>query len=402
MIRFIHTADIHFGVENYGKTDPKTGIHTRLLDFEHAFNFCIATAIKEKVDFFLFCGDAYKTSHPSPTQQQLLLRCFLKLYEAKIPTIIIIGNHDHPLSFGKANALDLFSNLPISGFYVINKPQILKLKTKNGPVQIVGIPWPTRSTLALNTQDNNREITKQITMKVGALIKSLANECDPEIPTILAGHLTISTGLFSGSEKRAVYGTDPILLPSQLAINPFDYIGLGHLHRYQILNKEPLMLYSGSVERLDFGERKEEKGFCLVEIIEKGKVSHQFIKTPIRSFKQIEITLNEQENQTEQIIKAIEKENIDNAIIKIVYHVPPNKGNHVDLKALQRTCIKAHHLVGIFPIKQIVTRERRTAAQLDMNLESLLQEYFRQKPQWAEKADYLINKIKKVMQELEE
>jgi len=402
MIRFIHTADIHFGVENYGKTDPKTGIHTRLLDFERAFNFCIDTAIKEKVDFFLFCGDAYKTAHPSPTQQRLLLRCFLKLYEAKIPTVIIIGNHDHPLSFGKANALDLFSNLPISGFHVINKPKILKLETKNGPIQIVGIPWPTRNTLALNTQENNREITKQITTKVGILIKSLADECNPEIPTILAGHLTVSTGIFSGSEKRAVYGTDPILLPSQLSIKPFDYIALGHLHRYQILNKKPLMLYSGSVERLDFGERKEEKGFCLVEIEEKGKISHKFIKIPTRPFKQIEIKLNEQENQTEQIIRTIEKEKINNAIIKIIYHVPTNKDDYVDLKAIQRACTKAHYLVGIFPIKKIITRERRTAAQLDMNLESLLHEYFKQKPQWTEKADYLINKIKKVMQKMEE
>ena len=66
MIRFIHTADIHLGVENYGKIDQKTGIHTRLLDFSHALEYCIDYAIEQKVDFFLFCGDAYKTTSPSP------------------------------------------------------------------------------------------------------------------------------------------------------------------------------------------------------------------------------------------------------------------------------------------------------------------------------------------------
>ena len=55
VISFIHTADIHFGMENYGKIDPQTGIHTRLLDFEKALNFCIDIAIEKKVDFFLFC-----------------------------------------------------------------------------------------------------------------------------------------------------------------------------------------------------------------------------------------------------------------------------------------------------------------------------------------------------------
>ena len=91
MIRFIHTADIHFGVENYGRVDQHTGIHTRLLDFERALNACIDTAIAHKVDFFLFSGDAYKTAHPTPTQQRLLFRCFLRLYQHNIPLIIIVG-----------------------------------------------------------------------------------------------------------------------------------------------------------------------------------------------------------------------------------------------------------------------------------------------------------------------
>ena len=77
MIRFIHTADIHFGMENYGRIDPKTGIHSRLFDFEKALNFCIDYAIEQQVDFLLFAGDAYKTAHPTPTHQRLLMNCFL-------------------------------------------------------------------------------------------------------------------------------------------------------------------------------------------------------------------------------------------------------------------------------------------------------------------------------------
>ena len=99
MIQFIHTADIHFGMENYGRIDPETGIHSRLLDFERALNYCIDKAIEKKIDFFLFAGDAYKTAYPSPTQQKLLMRCFLRLYKANIPIVIVVGNHDNPLTF---------------------------------------------------------------------------------------------------------------------------------------------------------------------------------------------------------------------------------------------------------------------------------------------------------------
>ena len=274
MIRFVHTADIHFGIENYGRIDQKTGIHSRLLDFENALSFCIDTAIKESVDFFLFCGDAYKTVNPSPTQQKLLIKCLMRLYVSEIPVVIVVGNHDNPLSFGKANSLDLFGELPLNGFHVISKPTTLQLETKNGPVQIVGIPWPTRNTVSLSKNHSGGQSVKKIidyiSDAVGKIIKNYADKLDQAIPAILAGHLTVSSGKFSGSEKRAIYGNDPVLLPSQLAVEPFDYIALGHLHRHQNLNSgsQPPIIYSGSIERIDFGERKDDKGFCLVTIHE--------------------------------------------------------------------------------------------------------------------------------------
>lgn len=213
MIRFIHTADIHFGMENYGKIDPKTGIHSRLLDFERALNFCIDIAIKDSVDFFLFSGDAYKTTNPTPTQQRLLMGCLLRLYKANIPVVLIIGNHDNPLSFGKANSLDIFGSLPLDGFHVIAQPTTLVLKTKNGPVAIVGIPWPTRNTVSLSDKHlfkNATEITDYISNGVSKIITAYAQKLDQNVPAVLGGHLTVTSGIFSGSEKRAIYGQDPV------------------------------------------------------------------------------------------------------------------------------------------------------------------------------------------------
>ena len=133
MITLYHTADIHFGVENYGKIDPKTGIHTRLLDFKQSFEECINKAVEKNIDLFLLCGDAYKTAYPTPTQQKLLIQLLLKLHVAKIPVAIVIGNHDHPLSFGKANALDVFDYLPLDGFYVFAKPKTLTITLNHNP-----------------------------------------------------------------------------------------------------------------------------------------------------------------------------------------------------------------------------------------------------------------------------
>ena len=398
MIRFIHTADIHFGMENYGKVDPITGIHSRLLDFKKSLDTCIDYAIKEQVDFFMFSGDAYKTANPSPTQQKLLMECFMRLYAANIPVVIVVGNHDNPLSFGKANALDIFAHLPVGQvFHVFSKPDTLILETKSGPIQIVGIPWPNRHNLSIKNAyfaQDITQLTQHISESLVTIIQNLANNLDPKLPSLLAGHLTVSSGIFSGSEKRAIYGHDPVLMPSQLAIKPFDYVALGHLHRYQNLNKDGdiPVIYSGSIDRIDFGERKEDKGFCDITIPKKYNAQVKFIKLKTRSFIQINVILNDQEDQTQQIINELKKHTIAGAILKILYTIPADITDHIDIKKIQIYCSKAMFIVGIIPIRAVQTRPHRNILKTEMNLETLLNTYFSSQEHVRKKAKELTKK----------
>ncbi len=401
MIRFYHTADIHFGVENYGKTDPKTGIHTRLLDFNKSFGECIDQAIAENIDLFLLCGDAYKTAYPTPTQQKMLMGQLLRLYAAGIPVAIIVGNHDHPLSFGKANALEIFAALPVEGFVVFSRPSAQTIATKNGPVQVVGIPWPARNTIItheMHRLKDHGEIARHLSEQVGIIIGSLAATLDPNIPSILAGHLTVSNGIFSGSEKCAVFGNDPLFLPSQLAIEPFDYVALGHLHRHQNLNTlgGAPVVYAGSIERVDFGERKENKGFCKVTITQgdlgKRTCSFAFQEVATRPMIQIEVTLTEQGSQTEQILAALRSYNLTDAIIKIVYHLAEAQQDTVDLASVQQAVSQAHYLVGIFPIHKIVARTNRASVAQSMDFTTLVQRYFETKPELTGQKELLLAK----------
>lgn len=400
MIGFFHTADIHFGVENYGRIDPKTGIHSRLLDFKKSFDACIDAAIQEQVDFFLLCGDAYKTAYPTPTQQKLLIQSLLKLHQAGIPVVIVVGNHDHPLSFGKAHALDIFSTVPLNAFHVFSKPDILMLQTKSGPIQIVGIPWPTKNNLVTHEAHrfkSNQEITEYISEKIGGVISSFASSLDPAIPAILCGHLTVSNGIFSGSEKCAVFGNDPLFLPSQLAIAPFNYVALGHLHRHQNLNPGGIpIVYAGAIERVDFGERKEEKGYCSVKIEQNStgafETSFSFHVVPSRPMIQIEVVLQEETNQTDQIIQAVKKTNLTEAIIKIIYHVPEGKLDKVDLAAVLKACDQAYYLVGIFPVHKISARATRAQLSSHMDMHTALARYLETKSELTSKKNCLLQK----------
>ncbi|HBS47585.1 TPA: hypothetical protein DEO28_04450 [Candidatus Dependentiae bacterium] len=409
MIKIFHTADIHLGVENYGKIDSKTGIHSRLLDFKNSIARSVQDAIAEKCDLFLFCGDAYKTAYPTPTQQKLLMEEFFKLYIAKIPVVIIVGNHDHPLSFGKANSLDVFADLPIDGFHLFSKPSLVKIETKSGPVQVVGIPWPTRNNLIAKDEHRlktSEEITKYLSEKVGEIIASLAQQVDKSIPAVLAGHLTASDGVFSGSEKRAIYGNDPTFMISQLAHAEFDYVALGHLHRFQNLNEGnfPAVVYSGSPERVDFGERSEEKGYCKILIDEnlpkcKERVVLEFIPLKTRPFIQIEVVLQDGIDQTEQLLAELAKHEIKDAIVKIIYHVPDGKIDKIDLNAIFRACDDAIHLVGIFPIRNLQKIERRAAFKVDMGFEEIVEKYLENREEKKEDKERILQKSRELYAE---
>ncbi|HAU30689.1 MAG: Nuclease SbcCD, D subunit [candidate division TM6 bacterium GW2011_GWF2_43_17] len=399
MITFVHTADLHYGVENYGRVDPQTGIHTRLLDFHNAFSFVVTKAIEHNVDFFLMCGDAYKTAHPTPTQQRLLLENLLRLYQAKIPVILIVGNHDIPGSFGKSHTLDLFDKLPVEGFHVVSKPTLLIVSTKNGPVQIIGIPWPTRNTLSLNQaplSTRSGQITQEISRLLSTEMQKLAAQLNPHNPAILAGHLTASTGTFSGSEKCATTGQDPIFLPSQLALPGIDYIALGHLHRYQQVNpaQTPPIVYSGSVERIDFGEIKDTKGFCLVTIPNKSMARVTFVPTPVRPFVEIRLTLNATTQPTQQLVQEIARHNIHKAIVKITYIIPPDVTQPVDLKAIHAACSHAHHIACIIPIVQNTPRPIRARLSTQMSTQESLVTFL----QTQEVSE---GKIKRIQQKLQ-
>ena len=73
-MRILHFSDLHIGVENYGRTDPETGLSTRLGDFLASLDQVVDYALAESVDLVLLAGDAYKGRDPSQTQQREFAR----------------------------------------------------------------------------------------------------------------------------------------------------------------------------------------------------------------------------------------------------------------------------------------------------------------------------------------
>lgn len=311
-IRLLHFSDLHLGIESYGRLDPATGLSSRIGDFLRALDKVVEYALTEGIHLALFTGDAYKDRDPSPTLQREFAKRIHRLAE-KIPVFLLVGNHDRPRATGKAHSVEIFSTLRVPGVYVAAAPETHTIPTPAGPVQILALPWSR----ALAHSDAEPEVLQ----KVEDFIKEAIVQLDPQVPAVLAAHALVSGGVF-GSERSVLLGQE-LVLPKSLVSHPaLAYVALGHLHQHQVLGEKPAIVYAGSLERVDFGEEKEEKGFVVVEI-QGGQASFQFIPLPVRPFVTIRTTIKEGKDPTAQVVESIAKRKIAGAVVRVIIQISP-------------------------------------------------------------------------------
>jgi len=404
-MKFLHLADVHLGMENYGRIDPSTGLHTRLKDFIKCFSFAIDIALEEKVDLVIFAGDAYKNSSPNPTHQREFAKQIYRLSEAEIPVVLINGNHDNPVSFGKATSLDIFGTLNVPKARIVTEPELLNIETKAGPVQVFGLPWPTKNLFLTREECKNitdEEAIKHLQIRASKKILEFARMVKPGIPAILAAHLAAAEATYSGSERSVMIGNDPVFSTQVLAQKEFNYVALGHIHKFQDLNpgNSIPVVYPGSIERINFGEEKEDKGFCLVNI-EGGKTSYEFIPVPARRFITIDIIIPQEQDPTDALLCEIEKHDLSEAIVRIFYTMPAEGVDSLDFNKINPALEEAFLVATIAEKSKLIERTQRAEISEDLGMLEALDKYIQSNPELVSLADELKTRAQKLEQELE-
>jgi exonuclease SbcD len=335
MPRILHFADAHIDLSNYGRRDPSSGLPLRVLDFLASLDEIVSTAIAESVDCVLFAGDAYKDQNPAPTFQREWGQRIMRLSQAGIPTLLLVGNHDISPSMGRAHALTEFNTLQVPHVRVIDEPVFLSSEDlsalcppgKQLGLQLIALPWISRTAMAaaLDLKTRDMEVIHgAMGQKISEDLDRWLNKADPDLPTVLAAHASVE-GASYGAERSVSLGRD-LILPKSLVADPrLDYTALGHIHKRQELNpgEHPPVVYPGSIERVDFGEAGDEK-FFLIANVEKGKTELDWRQLKnIRRFLDIQLKLSSKEKIIEQIQGALPPgDQIKDSILRLVLDYP--------------------------------------------------------------------------------
>jgi len=435
-MRLLHTADIHLGFKTYGRRDSETGLNTRLLDVRRSFEFMVDTAVDEEVDAFLFCGDAYHTADPTPTQQQIFAECLQPVADAGIPIILVVGNHDHPVTFGRASSLDIFEY--VDGdihFFRKPEPEVRVIDTRSGPLQFIPLPWPIRSQILSRDEyrkmkpDELRQFIEERyvdyvqrraddILSEGTGVNAAGDEVplSPDVPTVLGGHVTVQGSVMAGSERTSLISSEPKFTVGQLAVSPIDYVALGHIHHPQNRNPEghPPVVYAGSIERVTFKERDEQKGFYVVDIDRSdpgagdarghgrpSRTAIRFVETPARPFVAVRVDARETPDPTEKIVSALDGVDVTDAIVRVRYHVAESQISQVDTGRIRDALDGADKIAAIERTVDPAERKRRTVVTRESDLEDAMRQYVGQHDDLADMEDDLVDAALDLQAELE-
>ncbi len=267
-LRLLHFADLHLGVETGGRTDPSTGLNQRVVDVCDRLDEVCATVERESVHAVIFAGDAFMNPRPSPTLQKLFASRIRRMVRSSAGVFLLIGNHDLPKMAGIAHPYAIYPALEVDGVIVGDKARVYKLPLPAGELQVAALPHFSRAEVTAQLE-SDIDTDEFIAEQVAARVRALGEEIDPSSPSVFAGHCHVTQA--EVGEAQTLFGVSDVevSLSTLTSGQPFPYYALGHVHGRQVLQDDPFVAYSGSLDRVDFGEGSR------IDVARDGSVSHR-------------------------------------------------------------------------------------------------------------------------------
>jgi DNA repair protein SbcD/Mre11 len=268
-MRLIHTSDWHLGRTLHGES---------LLEHQGAFlRWLLDQAVTRQVDAVLVAGDVYDRAIPPTDAVRLLDETLVAFSRARIPVVLISGNHDSWVRLGFASRLSEAAGIHLrTRVEDITRPVVLR--DAHGEVGIYGVPYllPDAVMADLGAERSHASVLAAAggRVRADAAARGLSR-------TVVIAHALVTGGNTSDSERDIRVGGIADTPPGVLAGS--SYLALGHLHGQQRVDTGGATTagYSGSPLAFSFSERHHHKSVTLAEIGGDGMVATQLLRTPV-------------------------------------------------------------------------------------------------------------------------
>lgn len=308
-MRILHTADWHMN-DRLGRQDRRDDICRSLSR--------IAEYLEEyQVDMMLVAGDLFERGHPEQLRRAVedIKSIFSPFLERGGTMIAISGNHDSEVFFETLrDAFDLVApgkpgpnKAHASGrLYIAPKPRLLRLADAAGTVvQFALMPYPTaRCYLRKEEQIQYRSLDERhraLQHGFTTTLEQLTSDpgrFDVHLPSVLVSHIHVR-GASTHTLYRLSEAEDVVFEPSDMPAH-WAYVAYGHIHKPQKVADAEHIRYAGSVERLDAGERADDKSVVLFDVGPAGRCEEPTL-LPLPSTPIYDITITDPDTQLAQL-----------------------------------------------------------------------------------------------------
>ncbi|MBN2965511.1 exonuclease SbcCD subunit D [Sulfurospirillum sp. T05] len=304
-MRLLHFSDTHLGFNDLEVLNAQN-INQREADFYDAFEQVVAQIEALRPDFILHTGDLFHRSSPSNRAITFALEQFKIIDSLGIPCVMIAGNHSTPRTNLSSPILKIFENF--KNIHVAYSQAYEKFAFEE--VVFHALPHMNDETKALSQ------------------IERCEQNIDPTKRNIMLLHCSVGAHYLMAEFGEWVYPREKEALFAQM-----DYVALGHWHGFGKVGKHENVYYAGSSERTSLNDKRNSKGFALVEL---GEALHvEYHEIAIRPIKTYEIDCED----FESAVAALHVKDVKDALVEVKL---------TNLTALQSIDIQTRDIKNLF------------------------------------------------------
>lgn len=344
-MRAVICGDVHIGAI-FGLGGPnKSGGNTRVDDYASTLNWIVDHTINSSAEIFIQTGDLFEVRNPTLEHMAIADAALKRLSKANIATFVIMGNHDYRrVGSSYTSSILSLSASELPNVKVLVDPKIVHFTSiKNESVNLLLLPYRDRRLFPGKGNAEQSEVLDQV-------IKSMISSVKNKDPIIAVGH----NFFYEGSYQE--YGGSEVMISPQAFVG-CDLAMMGHLHQARTLGGTTVpCIYTGSMERTNFGDMNVKKTFVDYNITSKDL---KIVKTPVRELLDFIIDLSDSDfsNISSNLDAEISKQNISNKIVRARILCEDKFFPALDRQAIQDKISKAGaHYVSKVIIEPTVKR----------------------------------------------